>query len=158
MSRSFILFSSANPQELVNVISPCFNNEIEVNEENGNYKIRAFWKDGALLISHAEESKDDIYDLRLEEYQESIFYLEGLELKRFNEMKIKFYDLQILCELEPVNRFLLSLDNYGLMIDQPILITDAELKPMLRADIAFDWYQWHQARLSDPAVKARYYS
>ena len=158
MSRTFILFSNANPQELVDVISPYFNDEIEVNEEDGFYKIRAFWKDGALLISHTEESKDNIYDMRLEEYQESLSYLEGLEFKRFNEMKVKFYDLQILCALQPVNGFLLSLNDYGLMIDQPILITDTELKAMLRADIAFDWYRWHQERLADPAVKARYYS
>jgi len=158
MSRSLILFSSASPQELVDVISPHFNNEIEVNEEDGCYKIRAFWKDGALLISHEEENKDSIYDLRLEEYQESLSYLEDIELKRFHEMEVKFYDLQIICALEPVNRFLLSLNDYGLMIDQPILITDTELKAMLRADIAFDWYRWHQARLEDPAVKARYYS
>ena len=46
----------------------------------------------------------------------------------------------------------------GLMIDQPILVTDTELKAMLRADITFDWYRWHQARLADPAVKARYCS
>lgn len=158
MSRSFTLFSTARPAELVDALSLCFNGDVEAKEENGHHGIRALWKDGAFLISHTEEARDNIYTLTLEEYQDSIPYLDDTELKRFENMEVNFYHCQIQCEFQPVNRFFLSLSDYALMIDFPILITDTELKPMLRTDIGFDWYRWHQARLSDPAVKARYYS
>ena len=158
MSRSFILFTTARPSDLVDTLSPCFNHDVEAREEDGRHDIRASWKDGALLISHTEAARDDIHAMTLEEYQDSILYLDSSEFQRFHDMTVNFYHCQILCELQPINGFLLSLRDYALMIDFPILITDTELKAMLRADIAFDWYRWHQARLEDPAVKARYYS
>ncbi|HEY9343747.1 MAG TPA: hypothetical protein VIQ53_00490 [Inquilinus sp.] len=158
MSRSFILFTTAGPSDLVDTLSPCFNHNVEAREEDGRHDIRASWKDGALLISHTEAARDDIHAMTLEEYQDSILYLDSPEFQRFDDMIVNFYHCQIQCEFQPVNRFLLSLCEYALMIDFPILITDTELKAMLRVDIAFDWYRWHQARLADPAVKARYYS
>ncbi|WP_026869420.1 hypothetical protein [Inquilinus limosus] len=158
MSRSFILFSTARPLELVDALSPSFDGDVEVREEDGHYNIRALWKDGAFLISHTEEAKDETYAIGLEDYQDSLLYLEESENERFQKMEIRLYHCQIQCEIEPVNRFFLSIDDYALMIDFPILITDTELKPMLEADIGLDWYRWHQTRLSDPAVKAKYYS
>jgi hypothetical protein len=158
MSRSFVLFSTATPPELADALSRGFDGHVEVQEQDGRHDFRASWKGGALLVSHTDKAKDKTYDLGLEEYQDSLPYLEHSESERFQNLDILFYYCQIITEIEPINKFLLSLDTYALMIDFPILITDSELTPMLRADIGFDWYRWHQERLTDPAVKARYYS